>query len=157
MKLLGAIRPTPSGTVIKVTITVLVVSAMPLIFVCMLVQSFLKFGANNLCNVHAFMLPFFGLVFTCTPVIFDRNAIFIKTMTVYHAIALVCPPCFLHSMQCFSGSFQWTSHVQAFLRVQEPVDPSFTPLQPLFLWLHWGAYGQAWQYSWCSWGQTIGH
>ncbi len=92
IKFLSTIQLSPSGTVIGITITVQVVSIMLLIFACMLRQSFLKLGANNLFEVHSFTLPYFGLGLTCTPMTFEVSAFFVKMMTIACVVAFEWAP-----------------------------------------------------------------
>ena len=68
---------------------------MLLSFAFMLVQSFLKLCMNNLGNVYAFALLFYGLGLTCTPMICYQSAIFTKMTTVAHSVALEWPSMFL--------------------------------------------------------------
>ena len=68
---------------------------MLLTFTHMLEQSFRTLSANNLCELHAFALPFLRLGITCTPMIFDRSVIFTKVMTFMYIVALEQPPMLL--------------------------------------------------------------
>ncbi len=76
----------------------------------MLVQSFLKLSANNLCEVHAFMLLLFWTG-TCTDVSFDHSAVFIKTTAVMCIVALELP----HMLLAESTTFSGPAHLLGFL------------------------------------------
>lgn len=99
----SAFWPIPSGTFIKVTITVWIICTLLFMFSQVSAKSFVQLGVNNPNKVHTFTFLFFGLGLSCIPMIFNWSAVCVKATTFVHIVALVQLPMILAQHKVFIG------------------------------------------------------